>query len=345
MTNIKSWLSRPLEAHGKLRLGVITVVVIVATLGGAVGLGRLGVGKSTYEADFAQAAGLSAGDQVTIRGVHVGAVKGLRLAKDHVAVTMEIDTGVHLGAATRAAVKLTTLLGARYVDVQPAGSGELPDNRIPLSNTDVPYDLQDTLQDATTTFEAVDAEKIAQSMTTLAQQLQGAPEILPEALVNVEHLSSVIANRRDQIGSMLKSTQDVTGLLGRQQRSLGVLVTQGRDVLGDLAARRRLILRLIGATTKLVNQLQPVLVGDRHQVDDLLANLNQVMASVAKNDDLFRNMLQIMPVPLRNFTNATGSGNEFDFTSSGGTMIDTWMCAISGRAVQFNLPTYFQDCQ
>lgn len=336
---------KPIEHHGTLRLGIIAVLVIVLTLGGLLGVQRLGLGKTTYDADFAQAAGLSAGDQVTVAGVYVGSVKGLRLDGDKVVVTLEVDRDVHLGAATRAGIKLTTLLGARYVDLKPAGSGELTDNRIPLANTEVPYTLQDSLQDATTTFEAVDAQKIAQSMTSLSQQLQGSPEILPQALDNVAHLSAVLAGRRDEIGDLLRSTQQIAELLGGQQRSLARLMTQGRDVLTDLAARREMIVRLIDATTELVNQLQPVLVDDRAPMDELLTNLDGILTSVGKNDALFRNTLQMMPVPLRNFTNATGNGNEFDFSSSGGTLIDSVMCALSGRAEQFNLPNYFEDCR
>lgn len=342
---LKRLVTRPIESHGKLKLGVVTVAVIVVALSVALGLGKLGVGRVTYTADFAQAAGLSAGDQVTVAGVRVGAVRSLRLDGDHVVVAMDIDDGVHIGSATQASIKLTTLLGARYIDLRPAGTRELADRRIPLSNTEVPYDLQAALKDATTTFEAVDAEKIAQSMTTLSQQLQGSPAVLPQALDNIARLSEVIEARRDQIGGLLRSTERVADLLGNQQRSLGVLMTQGRDVLGELSARKQLIVRLIDATTKLVKQLQPVLIGSRPQIDELLANLNGVLTAVGKNDALLRNTLQMMPVPLRNFTNATGNGNEFDFTSSGGTMIDTWMCAISGRAKQFNLPNYFQDCQ
>lgn len=345
MYKITRLLIGPTGEHRKLRLGVITVGAIAVVLGAAIGLGKLGVGQRGYVADFAQAAGLSAGDQVTVAGVRVGTVKGLRLEGDHVAVTMDIDKGLHLGKTTRAAIKLTTLLGARYVDMQPGDAGDLAAGRIPLSNTEVPYDLQKALQDATTTFESVDAEKIAQSMTTLSEQLQGAPQILPQALENIQHLSSVIASRRDEIGELLRSTQQVSDLLGNQQHSLGLLLTQGHEVLGDLAARKELIVRLIGATTKLVHQLQPVLVGNRHQIDELLANLNGMLSSVGKNDALLRNTLQLMPVPLRNFTNSTGNGNEFDFTSTGGTLIDTWMCAISGRAKQYKLPNYFQDCQ
>lgn len=338
------WL-RSIQSYSKLQLGVIAVLVIVLTLGAALGLGRLGIGKDVYTAEFAQAAGLSVGDQVTVAGVRVGRVSSMRLAGDHVAVGLEIDDDIPLGSATRASVKLTTLLGARYVDLQPAGSKDLSDHRIPLANTEVPYDLQAALQDATTTFEAVDAEKIAQSMTTLSTQLAGAPEVLPQALQNIEHLSSVIASRRDQIYDLLRSTEQVAELLGNQQRSLGLLMTQGREVLGDLAARKDLVVRLIDATTKLVNQLRPVLIGDRQRIDELMNNLDGMLSAVGRNDALLRSTLQLMPVTVRNFANATGNGNEFDFTSSGGTMIDTFICAISGRAKQFNLPPYFGDCK
>lgn len=336
---------RPIESYSKLRLGTIAVVVIVAALAGALGASRVGFGKDVYVAEFAQAAGLSVGDQVTVAGVRVGRVKSMRLAGDHVAVGLEIDEGLPMGSATRASIKLTTLLGARYVDLQPGGTKPLSEHRIPLANTQVPYDLQSALQDATTTFEAVDAEKIAQSMTTLSTQLQGAPEVLPQALDNIGHLSSVIASRRDQIYDLLRSTQQVAELLGNQQRSLGLLVNQSREVLGDLAARKELVVRLINATTTLVNQLRPVLVDDRARIDELMNNLDGMLSAVGRNDALLRSDLQLMPVVVRNFANATGNGNEFDFTSTGGTMIDSFVCAISGRAKQFNLPPYFGDCK
>ncbi|EKF25031.1 mce related family protein [Mycolicibacterium hassiacum DSM 44199] len=329
----------------KLRLGIIAVTVIAVTLAGALGLGRLGIGKEIYIAEFAQSAGLSTGDRVTVAGVQVGRVRGMRLAGDHVAVTLEIDDDLTLGTATKAAIKLTTLLGARYVELRPAGSEPLRDRRIPLSNTEVPYDLQSALQDATVTFEAVDARRIAESMTTLSAQLQQAPEVLPQALDNIEHLSKVIAGRRDQIYDLLRRTEQVAELLGDQQRSLGLLLHQSHEVLSDLVARKELVVRLIDATTRLVNQLRPVLIEDRGRIDELLANLDGMLSAVHRNDALLRNTLQILPVPVRNFANATGNGNEFDFTSTGGTMIDSFVCAISGRAKQFNLPPYFGDCR
>ena len=150
-------------------------------------------------------------------------------------------------------------------------------------------------------------------------------------------------------GHFHRQAHAVRGIARRGQQParerLGLLVNQSREVLGDLAARKELVVRLINATTTLVNQLRPVLVDDRARIDELMNNLDGMLSAVGRNDALLRSDLQLMPVVVRNFANATGNGNEFDFTSTGGTMIDSFVCAISGRAKQFNLPPYFGDCK
>ena len=51
---------------------------------------------------------------------------GTRLDGDQVVVTMKIKHSVALGADTRAAIKLTTLLGSRYVELRPADREACP---------------------------------------------------------------------------------------------------------------------------------------------------------------------------------------------------------------------------
>jgi phospholipid/cholesterol/gamma-HCH transport system substrate-binding protein len=66
---------------------------------------------------------------------------------------------------------------------------------------------------------------------------------------------------------------------------------------------------------------------------------------IASHDALLRNTLQVLPIPMRNIANATGSGTALDAATLNGPLIDSWMCAISGRAEQFNLVEYFKDCE
>ena len=66
---------------------------------------------------------------------------------------------------------------------------------------------------------------------------------------------------------------------------------------------------------------------------------------LAQHDDMLRSILQSAPVALRGLANATGTGNAADLNVPNGLLADSWMCAISGRAKQFNFLQYFQDCK
>ncbi len=336
---------RPLEEHGKLRIGIVAMVALVVVVGITVFVNSLHVGDDTYTADFAQAAGVGAGDAVTLAGIQVGTVTGTRLDGDHVVLTMKLHRDLPLGKDTKAAIKLTTLLGSRYVELRPAGSGHLRDNVIPLSDTEVPYNLQTALENATTTFGGMDADRIATSMQELSTQLQGTPKLVPEVLQNVKDLATVIADRRNQLGSLLASTQQVTNVLIQQKAELAQLITQGRNVLSQIISRQQAVVNLLNAATTLIQQLEPIAVGDRAEIQQLLTNLRQMTGMLAGHDDLLRNILQILPVPWRLFANATGTGQELVGNGPDGAFIDSFMCALSGYAQKVNRPTYLKDCR
>ncbi len=337
-----------LEDRNQAWLGTIAVLTLTAVIAATTLLSTLNLGKTTYYAEFLQAASIRPGDEVSIAGVPVGTVEGTALAGAHVLVSMKIRRGVVLGSQTRAAIKLTTVLGARYVELKPAGDGELEGRRITLAHTDVPYDLQRLLQDSTNTFEDVDAQRFAQSMQAVSTQLRDLPAILPDALTNVQNLSRVIADRRDQIAGLLRSTAEIAEILGGQQADLAALVDQGHQLFGQVTARRDAVLRLMNAATTLVATARDITVGDHAQLDRLLSDIRQATAMLGDHDDLLRNLFQVMPVAMRNVANATGSGPFLDFALPGGLLVDSWMCAISGRAEQFRFPEryqYFKDCE
>ncbi|HLS76741.1 MAG TPA: MlaD family protein [Nocardia sp.] len=338
-------VTAPVERHDPLRLGAVAVALLTVLVLGVVGISRIGFGKVTYEAEFAQAAQLTPGDQVSTAGVPIGTVESLRLDGDRVLVRMSIDRDVDLGAQTRASIKLTTLLGSRYVDIAPAGEGSVPDRRIRLSHTSVPYDLQTALQNATTTFEQVDADRIADSMAVLADQLQGAPALVPDMLRNIENLSGVIADRRDQLGTLLASTEELTTAIRDQQLTLGRMVNQGAVLVGELNTRIEALGRLIDASSTLIQRLDEMLGEQQSQIVRLLTDLERLVGALSARQDVLRSTLEILPVPVRNFTNALGSANALDFNAPAGTLIDSWMCAVGNQARSMTLAEYFKDCR
>ncbi|MGA5541007.1 MCE family protein [Mycobacterium sp. NPDC051198] len=339
---------RTLEDRNTAVIGTVALLALTVVIVATTALSSMHLGKRTYTADFLQAASLRAGDQVNIAGVPVGVVATTKLAVNRVVVTMKLDKNIRLGSDTKAAIKLTTVLGSRYVELQPKGGGTLAGDRIPLKNTTVPYDLQKLLSDSTTTFEDVDAVKFATSMQTLSQQLTGVPTVLPDALANVENLSTIISERRGQIADLLRNTATVAEVLGGQQEDLAALVVQGRELTGEIIRRRASVERLLQAATTLITTADDVVGTDSAHIDKMLADLQQFTSMLGDHDALLRNLFQIMPVAMRNAANATGSGPFLDFMLPGGLMVDSWMCAISGRAEQWKWPEryqYFKDCE
>jgi phospholipid/cholesterol/gamma-HCH transport system substrate-binding protein len=335
---------RPIESYNKTWLGMIALGVTGLVVVAVVAFGSLNGGKTRYQAEFAQAAQIEKGNQVTVAGIQVGSVEGVELAGDHVVVTFHVRDDVHVGGDSRAAIKLTTILGSRYLELSPVGTNALDHRTIRLANTEVPYDLQQTIANATTTFEAVDADRIVESVSMLNRNLRGLPDALPQALDNLKALATVISDRRDQLGNLLSNADTLTTMLRDQKADLGTLVLQGRDLLREIATRRAAVHRLFASATMLVDRAKAIL-HDEPAINQLLADSREFTRMMADHDALLRNILQSMPIAVRNVANVTGSGNALDLNVPAGPFVDSWMCALSGRAKQLNLVEYFKDCE
>jgi phospholipid/cholesterol/gamma-HCH transport system substrate-binding protein len=337
--------NRPLESYNTTWLGFIAAAVVAVVVAAMLVVHILGLGYRHYTAEFLQAASLRAGNPVVVAGIPVGNVTSMKLVGDHVEAGLKVRDNIVLGQDSKASIKVTTILGSRYLALEPNGPASLPDNTFDLSHTEVPYDLQAALRDATTTFEQVDSDRFAQSLTVLGKQLQGLPSVVPQALNNIDSLSSIIAVRRDQLGSLLKSTEQVTNTLRRQQAGIGNLINQGQDLLGQFVARRAVFHAMMQSLTTLVDTLSQIVVNDRSGLDSLINDMRDFTGLMANHDDLLRNMLQVSPIFFREAANLTGEGNAVNFNAPNVPAIDSWMCAISGRAKQFGMIEYFKDCK
>src|ERR1700712_1803733 len=121
-------MSTPFRERNPVTIGAISIAAMIVLLIAAFKAGDLPLigGGDTYYADFSEAGGLQANDEVRIAGVRVGKVDSVSLAGDHVKVAFRIENGAAFGPDTRADIKVKTLLGAMYLSLEPAGSGQLP---------------------------------------------------------------------------------------------------------------------------------------------------------------------------------------------------------------------------
>ncbi len=98
-------------------------------------------------ADFAETGGLSVGDNVVIGGVKIGSVTAVTLNPEDYQATvhMSIDPKIKLPDDTAAAISSASLLGGKYLSLEPGGSEQMlaPGGRIPF--TQAPQNLEQLL--------------------------------------------------------------------------------------------------------------------------------------------------------------------------------------------------------
>ncbi len=272
----------------------------------------------------------------------------MKLAGDHVEAKLKVRNDVALGQDSRATIKVTTILGSRYLSLAAGGPGALPDNTFDISaRPRCPTTCRRRWPTSPPPSSRSDSDQFAETLRHSRQaDARRCPRWCPQALANTHTLSTIIAERRDQLGSLLKTTELVSNTLRRQQSAIGQPGEPGqRSGRGVRRPGGRPSTRMMAALTNLVQTLSGIVIDDRPELENLLVNLRELSDMLGKHDDMLRSILQAAPVALRELTNATGTGNAVDLNAANGLLVDSWMCAISGRAEQFGMIEYYQDCK
>jgi phospholipid/cholesterol/gamma-HCH transport system substrate-binding protein len=271
-----------------IRAGLIGIVVIVLIV--AVGLApeRL-ISWATairYQAQFADAGGIAAGNDVTISGIVVGSVSDVSLAGRNALVTFTIDGTVALGSDTTAHVRTGTLLGERVLTLESKGNGTMrPMDVIPVSRTASPYSLTQAVDELTENTAGTDTATLNQSLDTLSATLdQVAPQLGP-TFDGLSRLSQAINDRDDTLGALLKDGSDVTKILSDRSQQVNTLILNANDLVAVLSERRRAIVELLVHTSALSKQLSGVIADNEKDLAPTLDKLNGVTAILQKNRD------------------------------------------------------------
>ncbi len=314
-------------------LGIIGGALIVALLLASSAIKLLGVGEQSIKAEFVQAAGIKVGDRVAIAGVTSGRVDGAKLEGDHVLLTLSVDNGVKLGPDARASIKMATLLGARYVDLEPGDGTGLKGGRIPVSNTAVPYNLADVVQVGTPKFEALDTKKLSESLNLINQQMGDSPQLMAQALDSVGALAKVMDTRRDEVDSLLKDLNRVTQILGDNRNSVLLVITQGEAIANRVMERQGLLRQLLDNVAQLTKQLQAIGAENDNQLGPTIQQLNTMAEGLQKNKDNLDRLLSLMPPTVRYLANSWGGSGPYGDVGLPWLFPDNWLCfanAIEG---------------
>lgn len=301
-------------------IAVVGLVVIAAVALGAFYWNKLPLINSStgYHADFAEAAGLRSGDDVTVAGVKVGSVSGVSLEGTHVRVDFSVS-GAWIGNTSRAEIKIKTLLGQKYLAIEPLGGTRLAaGSTIPLDRTTAPYDVTTALEGLGSRLGHIDENQLAKSFTTLADTFRNTPAAVHRTLAGLSALSRTIASRDEQLGQLLRNTRQLTDVLTSDDPQIAKLVRDGNLLLQELRARSAAVTQLFEGTQRLSRQLVGLVDDNRATLHPALARLDRVTTVLQANQANLQHALRLLGPYYGLLTDAIGNG----------PWLDTYVCGL-----------------
>ncbi|MDQ4025281.1 MAG: MCE family protein [Actinomycetota bacterium] len=278
-------------------VGVTCIVLIAAGVAGAFSINRFqGLrGVYTLSADLTDASGLQPGNEVRVAGVKVGTVKRVELRRDAARIEMELQDDVRIPVESALEVKLKTLLGQKFVDLQmprafleAASAGRDVDSAtagyfeeggvIPLAQTSVPFEVYQAANEGTAVLKAIDKDALRELIVTLDETIGASKEELGRALHAAGDAGQVLARNSGPLKILLRQSAQLTETLSASGGDIDGILLRSAAVLDVLAERRATISSLLAATADLSRNLGVLIRVSKGSIEVGTADLNSVLA-------------------------------------------------------------------
>lgn len=327
-------MRRPLPSIGemnRLRLGIVTATVLSLLAAGVLALVNLHLGDVTYRAEFARADGARSGNEVRIAGVSVGTVTDVELDEDRIVVSFRIDGDIDLGADTSATMKMSTLLGAFYMELSPRGSGSLPDNRIPLGQTTTPFTIEEIVTRGGQALEELDEQKLRDSMAVLTETFGRDGERLGRVLDGVSSISQIATTREQQLTRLISAASRATRVVKANRTELFSLIEGSDLLLQEMLERREAISSMLAQATLLTKNLSKIIGENQKPVSTALRDLETVTGVLNDTNASIDRALEGLAPTLRYLGYVVGNGpyGQIGIVSP---LPDNYLCAV--KAIQ-----------
>jgi len=296
-----------------LRMGAISLVVLLLVMAASFNLQQFpGFRGTTFRAELTDASGLLTGSEVQVAGIRVGRVNELKIGPQRVIAEFDVKDAT-LGRSTRASVEVKSLLGEKFLNITPEGSGELKGGAtIPLARTDVAFDIVGTLGTLTTQTEETDKETLTTALNTLAETMDAAAPEVRSSFTGLSRLSSTIATRDEEIEKLLQRSRNVTQLLDERKGDLVTLMEKADLIFQELRQRKQTIHALLVNAEELAVQLQGTVKDNQEQIQPALAKLQNVLTFLHAREDQIEDLIHNYGPYVNILGNIIGTGPWFD---------------------------------
>lgn len=247
-------------------LVIIAVVTVMAMIN--VNFAAPWARTHTVTAQVQDADGIAVSSDVRVAGRLVGQVTAVTAAGDHADVTFHVDDSEWpLPADSRASVRLATLLGQKYIQIDPGTSrSRLADNAtISLDRTRSVVDFDQVLD----TFDQPTRTALTRVIATGGAAVQGQEGTIQQLLPTLRQLArdsqrptAVLQARDADINSILINLGTTADQLNQSRDDLAGVIASANSVTGALATHNGAALQAFIANTDQLNRTTDAVLGN-----------------------------------------------------------------------------------
>jgi phospholipid/cholesterol/gamma-HCH transport system substrate-binding protein len=298
-----------------LVIGLIAIVVIAVGTSGALILNSSTLAKLrrsySISAVFPDTAGLRGGDRITIAGVQVGTVGGIRQQGNAVHVTLKVNHGVQIPDDSRAEIHVETLLGRKAVRLDTGNDWDhllRAGAEIPLERTSSPTEVLDVQTDAQGALAQLDAQSLNTFIADLARVTAGKRDEVSTIIDGLNRLTAVVNARRSQVSNLIDATNTVSATLASRDQQLLSIIDNLDVVLHGLAVRRAQISDLLQQTEAAASQISGLVSANRDKLNGILAELHTDLAIIGRHQVDLAQSVAYLGAAIRGFQSIGYSG-------------------------------------
>jgi phospholipid/cholesterol/gamma-HCH transport system substrate-binding protein len=263
-----------------------------------------------YSAHFAEAGGLRSGAAVQVSGFRVGQVSSIELDGPRVLVKFNVDENIRIGDRTEAAIKTKSLLGAKILEVTPRGDHQLS-GPIPVERTTPPYQLPDALGDLTATISGLNTSQLSDSLRVLAQTFQDTPPDLKVAVEGVARFSQTLDARDAQLRNLLANASKGTTVLAQRSDQVVSLIADTTALLAQLQTQSAALDQVSYNISAISHQISGFIAENRAQLKPALDKLNGVLTMVDNRKERVQKSIKLLNHYAMSLGESVGSGPFF----------------------------------
>jgi len=316
-----------------LAVSVVLFILLSNTL-----VNPVDVGTRTYVAEYTDASGLHQDGDVRVRGVRVGKVESVDLARvggQNVAqVRFTLDKKFGVVSASRLAIKFQALTGVRYVDVTNPAEGYREQDlvkQIPTSMTQPSFDVTALFNGLQPVLATLSPDEINTFTANAASFLTGDGSGLAPLLESIRRLTEFVSDRQQVVATLMNNLSDIAdGLGGTSDRFIHLidLVNQPVDKVNSVLDEfRKDLLYSKDFFDPVTRLLHNAGFRNGNNVDDALDR-------ASSNLDNFFDAFKLVPVINENIPPPGNDGTEVEPCSRGNFQLpETMDVLLNGQRV------------